>query len=239
MLVPVSTDHHPFDLLASPEMIESNIRAFVQHVRHIVSLATTVYVHLATSPQHSTKTKDAYLARLLRQLFQLASIVEYGAACQMLPIELQPTGITELVIANNTQNATSNKLAMQLACRNAASLQLLALELTKLTDISPLIQQVDGNYVQYPYVRKLGLQDIAIHNISQRPLFPSAVPFPNVQHMTITAGYMLGDDTPFRGNAGLLTYLSLTLNSPTVRILKEFCVFTASSHPKLSYFKLV
>ncbi|KAJ2890004.1 hypothetical protein IWW38_004372, partial [Coemansia aciculifera] len=47
MITPLSTQSHPYDCKSSPKRFEANIRAFVQHVKHIVPLMTKIHVRMA------------------------------------------------------------------------------------------------------------------------------------------------------------------------------------------------
>ncbi|KAJ2324923.1 hypothetical protein GGI00_005187, partial [Coemansia sp. RSA 2681] len=198
-----------------------------------------VRVRLASCPAHSPKFADHHVGSLVRQLCQLSDDVEHSLYYEALPIEMQPTGITKLLFYNqNMSGGSSNVLVMQLARRNAASLRSLIISFTQLASISPLIERTDGGHVQYPCLHSLGLGDTDPASVPQRSSFPNVVPFPNLHHLTIEAGYMFGDDTPFRGNACSLEYLSLNLSAQMIAILHEHKVFATSSHPKLRYVKL-
>ncbi|KAJ2886839.1 hypothetical protein H4R27_000371 [Coemansia aciculifera] len=74
---------------------------------------------------------------------------------------------------------------------------------------------------------------------SQRPEFPGAVPFPSLWRLDIGYVYPFGDDMVFRGNAVTLESLILKPSPGTVRILKEYRVFTPVSHPRLQHVRVL
>ncbi|KAJ2076099.1 hypothetical protein GGH13_000141 [Coemansia sp. S155-1] len=125
---------------------------------------------------------------------------------------------------------------MQLVRLNASTLMSLALYVNVMADITSLIQNADGSYVEYYYLHTLRLHEWQNSDeMTQRPVFPGAVPFPNLRRLEIRHANPFGDDTPFRGNAATLESLSLSPSTSTDRILREYKIFTPGSHPKLHY----
>ncbi|KAJ2445623.1 hypothetical protein GGF42_005942 [Coemansia sp. RSA 2424] len=123
MLLPLTMRHHLADQLAGPQTVKSNIQEFVRHVKHIVPLMNKVCVRLASCPAHSPKFADHHVGSLVWQLCQLSDDVEHSLYYEVLPIEMQPTGITKLLFYNqNMSGGSSNILVMQLVHRNMASL---------------------------------------------------------------------------------------------------------------------
>ncbi|KAJ2100113.1 hypothetical protein IW146_009634, partial [Coemansia sp. RSA 922] len=127
----------------------------------------------------------------------------------------------------------SGRQAVQLARRNASTLQLLKIDVHGSIDITGLVQNDDGGYVQYPCLLTFKLYGLQGLDARRLPVFPGAVPFPNLRRLDIGYENPFGDDTVFRGNATTLEYLSLNTSPVTARILREHRVFTPVSHPNL------
>ncbi|KAJ2819230.1 hypothetical protein FBU31_005607 [Coemansia sp. 'formosensis'] len=104
--------------------------------------------------------------------------------------------------------------------------------------ITRLIRNTDGSYVQYPCLRALKLGGSRRLDVPRLPVFPGAVPFPNLQHLDMRSVYPFGDDTAFRGNAATLESLALISSPDSVRVLQQYRVFTPASHPKLQHVRL-
>ncbi|KAJ2051733.1 hypothetical protein GGI08_005189 [Coemansia sp. S2] len=141
-------------------------------------------------------------------------------------------------------NQVNGNLLMQLARHNAPTLRTLKISLGKVENLTQHLQNADGCYVQYPSLRVLELGtclswDIEEQEQEQLPVFPGATPFPNLRYLSFKGSYPFGDDTPFRGNADTLEYLSMALYSRVIGILKERQVFTHDSHPKLQCVSLM
>ncbi|KAJ2024622.1 hypothetical protein GGI06_000922, partial [Coemansia sp. S85] len=62
--------------------------------------------------------------------------------------------------------------------------------------------------------------------------------FRDLDGSNLSATHLIGDDVFFRGNAATLEYLRLELHTYTVEVLKQYRVFTPTSHPKLQCVKL-
>ncbi|KAJ2871237.1 hypothetical protein GGH93_004969 [Coemansia aciculifera] len=97
---------------------------------------------------------------------------------------------------------------------------------------------MDGGYVQYPCLQSFKLCGPQGLGESQRPVFPDAVPFPSLRRLHIGYVYPFGDDTMFRGNAATLDSLILSPSPGTLRILREYRVFTLVSHPSMHYVRV-
>ncbi|KAJ2252567.1 hypothetical protein GGI13_003209, partial [Coemansia sp. RSA 455] len=117
--------------------------------------------------------------------------------------------------------------------------------------ITQLLQNIDGSYVQFPYLHEFKLENWSSDGHDQwapggfdqwsmeeilpqsLPVFPGAIPFPSLRNLSISGSFFFGDDTPFRGNKDTLECLYLCISSGMLRVLKERQVFTHNSHPKL------
>ncbi|KAJ2749178.1 hypothetical protein GGI19_005791, partial [Coemansia pectinata] len=228
---------HPADIMSSPQDIESNICAFVRRIKQMAPLAKNVALTLTASIVDVPLFSDEYRGSLVKQVCQLADNVEYNVYYQPMSMDLQPTGVCEMIITDMDGNDIS-ELAMQLERRNASTLYFLGMTFCGLNNIGPLIKDAEGRYIQYPRLHKPRLANSQSLDVVQRPAFPGAVPFPVLRNLTIGSEYYFGDDTPFRGNAGTLEYLELDLNARVVSVIKTRKVFTPSSYPKLHRVKL-
>ncbi|KAJ2336139.1 hypothetical protein GGI00_000998 [Coemansia sp. RSA 2681] len=124
---------------------------------------------------------------------------------------------------------------VQLARQNALTLRSLAMSMTRVQDTVDLVQNSVGDYIQYPCLRTLKHTscEYEYEDRSEPLVFKGAVPFPSLQRLLIRTIYPFGDDTFFRGNAGTLERLAITLDRQTFIMLQRHTVFTASSHPNL------
>ncbi|KAJ2880799.1 hypothetical protein H4R27_004493 [Coemansia aciculifera] len=136
------------------------------------------------------------------------------------------------------QSESNGDILMHLARHNAPTLRTLNISLGETESISQLLQNVDGSYVQYPYLTSLKLCYYLSWNDAPNPVFPGAIPFPNLQKLSFRDAYLFGDDTPFRGNSSTLKVLGLYMDLNLVAVLRGFNVFTPGSHPKLQCVKL-
>ncbi|KAJ2752844.1 hypothetical protein GGI19_003546 [Coemansia pectinata] len=228
--------------------IEPNIRDFVQRIRLITPMTKKVCISLQSRSVNESQFVAQHFGSLVAQLHQLGNTIEHKYDCRPMRLELPPTGISSLV--HMDWRESNGDMAMQLARHNAPTLRTLKIYLRETESISHLIQNVNGNSVQYPCLRVLVLADWPVSRYDQwtmeervpqqpLPVFPGETPFPNLRHLGFGGSYPFGDDTLFRGNAYTLEYLHVDLCSRVVRILREYQVFTHSSHPKLQHVRLL
>ncbi|KAJ2827006.1 hypothetical protein GGI24_002761 [Coemansia furcata] len=120
----------------------------------------------------------------------------------------------------------------------AQTLQYLVVRGREFTDISGLIQDVNGDCVEYPNLLTLKLEQRKGTPTIRRPVSNGLVSFPNLRYLAIDDHYPFGDDIAFRGNSATLEHLSIKPRRETCEILRQFKVFTPSSHPRLQYVKV-
>ncbi|KAJ2876231.1 hypothetical protein H4R27_006355, partial [Coemansia aciculifera] len=130
------------------------------------------------------------------------------------------------------------KQITQLAQRNASTLQLLDIDVDANVDMTSLIQNADGSYVQYSCLHTFNLTGPQELDESQPPSFPDALPFPSLRHLQIRYVYPFGDGTMFRGKAATLETLSLSPSPSITRVLQVYKIFTPVSHPRLQRVKV-
>ncbi|KAJ2832878.1 hypothetical protein GGI24_001054 [Coemansia furcata] len=99
--------------------------------------------------------------------------------------------------------------------------------------IIDIIRDKDSGYVEYPQLLSLEHSVWADSEPLEPPTFSGATPFPRLKCLLFKTDYPFGDDTPFRGNAGSLESLSLTLDHLSLSTLQSLKVFTPTSHPML------
>ncbi|KAJ2331730.1 hypothetical protein GGI00_003121 [Coemansia sp. RSA 2681] len=218
----------------APREVEANIGAFVRRVKQMAPNAKKVHISINYVTAEVPQFLARHLTSLVAQLSQLAVAKEFYYCHRPRCIDPQLTGICGLLDFSVVKSARG-ELTMQLAQRNALTLQTLKLTMRGFADMSILLRNADGSYVQYPCLHTLAFRDSSDSAISQRPSFPGAVPFPSLRHLRIRSESFFGDDTPFRGNATTLEFLDLTLTADAISVLNRCKVFTPTSHPSLQY----
>ncbi|KAJ2875161.1 hypothetical protein GGH93_001844 [Coemansia aciculifera] len=123
--------------------------------------------------------------------------------------------------------------SLQLARQNASTLQSLILESNHDIDVCRLVKGTAGCYATYPLLRILKIFEHLSDSEQHRPVLDGVVPFPGLRHLVIERPYPFDNDTLFRGNAATLECLDMVLDSPTISMLCQYKVFTATSHPEL------
>ncbi|KAJ2095468.1 hypothetical protein GGI09_004856, partial [Coemansia sp. S100] len=230
--------------------IEPNIGAFVQRIRLMAPTTRKVCISLQSRSDNESQFAVQHFNSLVAQLGQLGNTIEHNYNCRPMRLEPPLTGICSLVHMDDNQ--VNGNLLMQLARHNAPTLRTLKVTLGKADNLTQHLQNADGSYVQYPSLCVLELGAYLSWDIEEQeqeqekeqqqqqlPVFPGATPFPNLRHLSFKGSYPFGDDTPFRGNADTLEYLSMDLYPRVIGIFKERQVFTHDSHPKLQYVSLV
>ncbi|KAJ2252378.1 hypothetical protein GGI13_003315 [Coemansia sp. RSA 455] len=220
-----------FIAIASPD-IESNISAFVQRIRQIAPMMKKTTISVVSLDFNRYPFPAQPSNDLIAQLSQHAVDIDYGFYFWPVAIDQQLSGLRSLEHCSNDPT-DSGRQAVQLARRNASTLQLLKIDVHGSIDITGLVQNDDGGYVQYPCLLTFKLYGLQGLDARRLPVFPGAVPFPNLRRLDIGYENPFGDDTVFRGNATTLEYLSLNTSPVTARILREYRVFTRVSHPNL------
>ncbi|KAJ2034531.1 hypothetical protein H4S03_004912 [Coemansia sp. S3946] len=219
------------NVIASPD-IESNISAFVQRIRLIAPMMKKTTISVVSLDFNRYPFPAQPSNDLIAQLSQYAIDIDYGFYFWPVAIDQQLGGLRRLEYCSNDPT-DGGEQTVQLARRNASTLQLLKIDVHGSVDITGLVQNDDGGYVQYPCLLTFKLYGLQSLDARRLPVFPGAVPFPNLRRLDIGYENPFGDDTVFRGNATTLEYLSLNTSPVTARILREYRVFTPVSHPNL------
>ncbi|KAJ2052707.1 hypothetical protein H4S04_001159 [Coemansia sp. S16] len=127
---------------------------------------------------------------------------------------------------------------IQLAQRNALTLQSLDIECGDAIDVLGLVQDADDNHVSYPCLLILKLKAWLHTQEARRPAFRGAAPFPILQQLLLSFDCQFDDDTFFRGNSATLKVLDMWLDSASISMLWKYKVFVPGSHPKLQVVRL-
>ncbi|KAJ2057566.1 hypothetical protein GGI17_005574 [Coemansia sp. S146] len=192
---------------------------------------------LQTNPDQTPLIADSYLGNFVGELFQLADDVSYNITGTTMSFEYQPIGIRHLVHMD-AYRCDKSQLMMDLARRNATTMEFLTIGFWFLDDTSPLIQSADGSYVQYPCLYTLLLGSNLSMAVPLRPVYLEAVPLPVLWCLTMGSACFFGDDTPFRGTADTFELLDLHLSPEAFKVLKTHKIFTPVSYQQLRRVKL-
>ncbi|KAJ2354105.1 hypothetical protein GGH92_000240 [Coemansia sp. RSA 2673] len=220
---------------------EASIYAFVQRVKQLAPMVN----HISITPQYVTLTQHEptihFFGSLVSQLFHLACCVEYRSSGMNIPMVLRSEllhGLTHITYDSKGYTVDARGQRMQVVRQSAQTLQYLVIQARAFIDVAGLIQNADGNYIKYSNLRTLKLEQRKNTPPTHRPDTSGVVLFPNLLHLTINDHYPFGDDIAFRGNLATLEYLCIMPRRETCDILRQYSVFTASSHPKLQCVKV-
>ncbi|KAJ2750857.1 hypothetical protein GGI19_004854 [Coemansia pectinata] len=216
--------------------IEAHILASVRRIKQIVPMVQRVYMRSTRNVAVETHFPSQQVNSLVAKIRQSVGDIEFGYLSR--PIHVEPSLSAVRCLTRMDGEGGSIESMVQLARHNAPTLQYLDLNLLEGDDITGLIQNADGSYVQYPWLHTLELGTMPNMDLSRRPVFPGALPFPCLRYLRLVLVSPIGDDTPFRGNAATLEYLDLYLTLDMATVLKRSKTFTSISHPKLQYVRL-
>ncbi|KAJ2353359.1 hypothetical protein GGH92_000710 [Coemansia sp. RSA 2673] len=182
-----------------------------------------------------------YFIDLASRLYQLAFRIEYDYPSDTAdPRRFQLDMISNLThISCTSEFANGNAYQfIQLAQRNALTLQSLDIECGDAIDVLGLVQDADDNHVSYPCLLILKLKAWLHTQEARRPAFRGAAPFPILQQLLLSFDCQFDDDTFFRGNSATLKVLDMWLDSASISMLWKYKVFVPGSHPKLQVVRL-
>ncbi|KAJ2042509.1 hypothetical protein H4S04_007262 [Coemansia sp. S16] len=204
-----SAEEQLTDNMTASVAIESNISAFVRRIRLLTPMMKEIRITTLSHGFNQRQLPAQRLDNLVAQLSRCATNIDYEFYYQPVIIDQRQSGLCKLVYTTIDFNDGGEQI-MELARRNASTLQLLDIDVDAIIDITGLIQNVDGSYVQYPCLHAFKLAGPQGLDELRQPVFPGAVPFPNLRRLNIGYMYPFGDDTVFRGNAAILESLSVT-----------------------------
>ncbi|KAJ2452868.1 hypothetical protein GGF42_003929 [Coemansia sp. RSA 2424] len=191
----------------------------------------------AAGPSDIQANVNAFLQRIKQMAPKLGEIDVQPTPFRYPPrsssLELQQSwvcGLTHISYSTSLKHGPF----VQLAQRNALSLQSLVIGQSEQVHIREFIQRADGGgYIAYP--RLLTLKLSGSPEVDEPPLrvFSGAEPFPNLRCIHMDIVYPFGDDMLFRGNAATLEYLKMELDNTACEVFCKLCTFTPTSHPRL------
>ncbi|KAJ2039032.1 hypothetical protein H4S04_008216, partial [Coemansia sp. S16] len=227
--IPVVAKDYPLEAAA-------NMTAFVQRLQQMAPRINKVDVDVFIESHHRVHIErcSANDMELAWQLFgiadAMAAITSRGAPL-LKYMDLEP--LRSLVCIDIELDGYTD-VVVPVVRRNTQTLQVLAVSVGGLAGITGLIQNTGvGDYLEYPCLHTLKLYKFSGPTGHERPIFPGAIPFPNLQKLTLRLPYLFGDDVVFRGNAATLMHLDMEMDLPLMTIFKTHDVFTLASHPKL------
>ncbi|KAJ2468158.1 hypothetical protein GGI03_001157 [Coemansia sp. RSA 2337] len=197
------------DIAANSRRIMTNIGSFARYIGQVVPMVRKVSVSLSYISNRVPQTRVPFFGDLVSQLYRLAGHIEYCRNCHTVPVELQPTIISNLTTMDCHVDGNIESL-MALVRRNASTLQSLTTRSLMYVDISGLVRDPSGGgYVQYTSMCMLKLYYFTNSATSQHAVFDGALPFPRLRSLQVLFDFPFADDTLFRGNAKTLEYLHL------------------------------
>ncbi|KAJ2864939.1 hypothetical protein GGH94_002586 [Coemansia aciculifera] len=200
---PVVTEDYPLETAA-------NTTAFVRRLKQMVPGVNKVDV-------------KAFIDFYEEVLLENCSVHDMGLARQLF-------GIADIMVAITSGRAP---LFMYMDLEPLRSLVRIDINSDGYADVIVPINTGVGDYLEYLCLHTLKIYPFNGYFRRERPVFPGAVPFSNIRHLTLWSRYPFGDDVPFRGNAATLMYLNMVVDLSLMIILCNHDVFTPTSHPKL------
>ncbi|KAJ2756021.1 hypothetical protein GGI19_001202 [Coemansia pectinata] len=218
-----------------PAETRANIRAFVGRVKQMAPRANEIRLELVMELAEPPNIVKKYFGSLATQLYQLVDRVELRSYSSLARMELQFHKVRDLV---HIKSRDYDEAFASLVRRSASTLQSLNIRICRSGNIAGVIRDESSVYVQYPQLHRLKLDTFIIPEDMTEQVFPGAMPFPKLRHITLDGQYPLGDEAIFRGNAATLEYLSLMISPEKLVLFRERRVFTPTSHPNLRYVRI-
>ncbi|KAJ2824745.1 hypothetical protein FBU31_003910, partial [Coemansia sp. 'formosensis'] len=213
--------------------ITANITAFAQRVKQMAPTVSEIDVATNEDVGGLFMDKDRHLFHLAEELFGIVekhTVFTNGIADLVSHLNLEP--IRDLVRINYFMDTNYAEM-MLLIRRSSQTLQFFNFSVGD-ADISGFFRGPgNSGYLEFPSMHTLKICTTSNIEPSKKAVFKDFVPFPRLQHLSATSDYPFGDDVVFRGNAGTLEFLELELPPETVSMLREYKVFTPTSHPNI------
>ncbi|KAJ2069181.1 hypothetical protein GGI08_000487 [Coemansia sp. S2] len=227
--IPAITKDYPLEMTA-------NTTAFVQRLKQMAPGINEVDVEVLLDIDDGISLEECSVhdRELARQLFGIADTmvaITPGSAPMVMFMDLEPL---RSLVRIDIQLDGYAEVIVPMVRRNTQTLQVLAVSVRGLAEITGLIQNTGvGDYLEYPCLHTLKLYEFNGLMELKKPVFPGAVPFPNLRKLTLWSCYPFGDDVVFRGNAATLMYLDMEMDITLITVILKHDVFTPGSHPKL------
>ncbi|KAJ2885178.1 hypothetical protein H4R27_001549 [Coemansia aciculifera] len=241
IFVKEATDRADEDIWNDLLRAEANIDAFVNRIKLIAPLVAEIRVQPADRGGMPS-ISNQHFSDLASRLYQTAHCVEYGygldvADSMRLQLDII-CNLTHISYASSSSIASTYQF-LQLARKNALTLQSLRFACEDDMDILGLVQDAEGNHVAYPRLLALDLRAVSDADELRRPVFQGTAPFPALRRLHIHLECPFDDDTLFRGNSATLRVLDMRLDSVSVSMLQKYKVFVPGSHPRLQNVKIL
>ncbi|KAJ2879842.1 hypothetical protein H4R27_005076 [Coemansia aciculifera] len=225
------------DLEAAPT-VKANINEFVCRIKQMVPTLREIELEYGMHELEQDPGND-FFDTLLGLLLHLAPRIVHRTVKYKVDVKVSLDSISDLVHID--MEASSLKPIAQLARRNAATLEHLCIIMYPSWHVSALdvVKDAGGDYVCYPRLRVLKLENCSNSNPHRRPVYTSVVPFPILRILSLVGRYPFDDDVLFRGNAATLESLVIKADQEDVAGLIELGGPTPTSHPKLQCVKVL
>ncbi|KAJ2881221.1 hypothetical protein H4R27_004234 [Coemansia aciculifera] len=212
---------------------KDNITAFVQRIKEVAPVVSEVSMEIFDPANGLAHNRDMLSTDLAKGLFWIVETTVITHCSESL-VEYMDLNLVCNLVRLVCDIKDDSSPVIPLIRRNAPTLQSLVIAWDDTVDLAGLIRNPDdGAYLEYPCLHTLKLHSYYEADASQRPTLEGAAPFPYLRYLRIDGVSPFGDDVLFRGNSTVLEYLRLELNLDTVTTLKQYSVFTPTSHPKL------
>ncbi|KAJ1910995.1 hypothetical protein LPJ71_003044, partial [Coemansia sp. S17] len=225
------------DLKIAP-MVKTNIKEFVFWVKQMMPTLREIEIEYDIDELEYDPGND-FFDTLLEPLLRLAPRIVHRTPNGKFYLSVPLDDISNLVHID-MEVGDMGPIA-KLARRSAATLEHLCIMTGHSHHGSTfdLIRDAGGDYVCYPRLRVLKLENYPDFERYGSSVLSSVVPFPTLRILSLTGRCPFGDDTVFRGNAATLESLVLKTNHDDIVKLVERGVFTPTSHPRLQCVKIL
>ncbi|KAJ2112681.1 hypothetical protein IW146_004439 [Coemansia sp. RSA 922] len=223
-----------------PLTAKANVCAFVERIKQMVPLVDEIRVQ-PVNCDDMPSMPDQQFGDLACRLYQLGYRIKYHC----LSYDADPIWLQQGVVCNlshisylSASDVDSVNQFIQLARKNALTLQSLNIECEYNLGVLGIVQDDDGKHVVYPRLLTLKLRLWSKSEEWRRPEFYGAAPFPILRRLHLNLNSAFDDDTFFRGNAATLEWLELQLGRLGASMLRKYKVFVPGSHPRLRRLKI-
>ncbi|KAJ2826300.1 hypothetical protein FBU31_003483, partial [Coemansia sp. 'formosensis'] len=225
-------DYPPRKRYIYPQDTTANINAFAQRVKQMAPTVSEMDVTPYDEAEKLFERGSTHILNLAKELFRIVekhTVITRGSDPLVMYLDLKP--IRDLVRIEYFMDRYFSDV-MPLITRNARTLQFLDIDVGD-GDVSGFFRAPGGRgYLEFPSMHTLKI-NASRNKPSEKAVFKNIVPFPRLLRLSTIFDYPFGDDVVFRGNAGTLEFLELELAPETVSMLREYKVFSPTSHPNL------
>ncbi|KAJ2835438.1 hypothetical protein FBU31_001620 [Coemansia sp. 'formosensis'] len=216
-----------------PRDVTANITAFAQRIKKMAPTVSEIDVATNEDVDGLFMDNNRHIFQLAEELFGIVekhTVFTDGRA--HLVMLLKPETIRDLVHIDYMMERNTSDVTL-LMRRSAQTLQFLDIYVYD-ADASDIFSDPDGGgYLEFPSMHTLKIGAISNIEPSKKAVFKEIVPFPRLRRLSAISDYPFGDDVVFRGNAVTLEFLELELAPKMVAMLREYKVFSPTSHPNL------